>query len=91
MTLRRICTHTAAIALTAVALAAPAASAKPIDPPLPPVATLSAQTNARTDRAERGMAWETIVIGVAGGVLVVGVIAGIGARTRRTARARISA
>jgi hypothetical protein len=41
--------------------------------------------------ADRGIAWATIAIGVAGSLLAVGAIAGIAGRTRRTARARITA
>jgi hypothetical protein len=41
--------------------------------------------------ADRGIAWATIGIGVAGCLLAVGAIAGIAGRTRRTARARITA
>ena len=135
MTLRSICTRTSTIALAAVALAAPAASAQPID--MAPVhvetgvrasdsqdlrsadaidaatrttpdsqdlrsadaidaATRTApesQANAQADTpkasAERGIAWTTIAI--AGSLLALGVIAAIASRTRRTARARISA
>ena len=136
MTPRSICTRTATIALTAAALlAAPAASAQPID--MAPVhvetgvrasdsqdlrsadaidaatrttadpqdlrsagaidaATRTApelQANAQADTpkasAERGIAWTTIAI--AGSLLALGVIAAIASRTRRTARARISA
>jgi hypothetical protein len=51
------------------------------------------QANAQADTpkasAERGIAWTTIAI--AGSLLALGVIAAIASRTRRTARARISA
>ena len=111
-----ICTRTATIALAAAALAAPAASAQPID--MAPVhvetgvrasdsqdlrsadaidaatgAAPESQANAQADTpkasAERGIAWTTIAL--AGSLLALGVIAAIASRTRRTARARISA
>ena len=54
------------------------------------------QVNPRPDTpptptADRGTAWATIGIGIAGSLLAIGVIAGIAGRTRRTARARIAA
>jgi hypothetical protein len=41
--------------------------------------------------ADDGIAWTTIAIGIAGGLLAIGAIAGITTRTRRTARTRITA
>jgi hypothetical protein len=38
-----------------------------------------------------GIGWATIAIGIAGSLLAVGAIAGIAGRTRRAARARITA
>ena len=41
--------------------------------------------------ADDGIAWTTIAIGIAGGLLAIGAIAGITSRTRRTGRTRITA
>jgi hypothetical protein len=41
--------------------------------------------------AGHGIDWTTIALGIAGSLLVVGGIAGIASRTRRTAQARITA
>jgi hypothetical protein len=48
-------------------------------------------TTATKALAERDIAWTTIAIGIAGTLLAIGAIAGITIRTRRTARARITA
>jgi hypothetical protein len=41
--------------------------------------------------ADDAIAWTTIAIGIAGGLLAIGAIAGITSRTRRTGRTRITA
>jgi len=41
--------------------------------------------------ADDGIAWTTIAIGIAGGLLAIGAIAGITTRTRRTGRTRVTA
>ena len=46
---------------------------------------------APTASVDRGIGWATIAIGIAGSLLAVGAIALIAGRTRRTARARITA
>jgi hypothetical protein len=60
-----------------------------IDRPSPP--PNSRPHTTPTAPADPGIAWTTIAIGIAGSLLVIGVIAGITSRTRRTGRARITA
>ena len=48
-------------------------------------------TAATTAPAERDIAWTTIGIGVAGGLLALGAIGGIVRQTRRGGRARVTA
>jgi hypothetical protein len=69
-------------------------SADAIDAATRPALDSQANTRAHTTpkaSAERSMAWATIAIGIAGSLLALGIIAGIASRTRRTARARITA
>jgi hypothetical protein len=57
-------------------------------PSAPPSSRPHLTPNATTDP---GIAWATIALGIAGSLVAVGAIAGIASRTRRTARARITA
>jgi hypothetical protein len=69
-------------------------SADAIDAATRPALGSEPSTRAATTpkaSADRGIAWATIALGIAGSLLAVGAIAGIASRTRRTARARISA
>jgi hypothetical protein len=101
----------ATVSLALVALAAPAAVARPADMPAAP-AQHSADTSGFPVRpvldrspssassqpaavpvapADHGVKWTTIAIGIAGGVLGVGAVADIAARTRRAGGARATA
>ncbi len=57
-------------------------------PSAPPNSRSQLTPKATTDP---GLDWATITLGVAGSLLAVSAIAGIASRTRRTARARITA
>jgi hypothetical protein len=96
----------AALALATAALAAPTALARPDVTPAPahvtqfvtrpvvdrnPVSPSSEPVTVSVSRADRGIDWATIGIGVALSLVAVGAISGIANRTRRADRPRIAA
>jgi hypothetical protein len=66
---------------------------RPSAPPtaLPDIPPQSTSGSTAQPAAGDGTAWTTIAIGIAGGLLAIGAIAGITTRTRRTGRTRITA
>ena len=66
---------------------------RPSAPPTarPDITPQSAPGSTPQPAADDGTAWTTIAIGIAGGLLAIGAIAGITTRTRRTGRTRITA